>query len=302
MENAGTSGRRNCPVCGQGRYESSMSVAQIATNVRKQPYRLSTVWRCNNCGSLHSLERRDPGIVYKNYPYGNRSLDGFTRHAFAHYVRRLKKHGITRSHSILDYGCSEGLLVDYLREHGYMECGGYDPFSSNEHYRDPTNLQRQYDVVICQDVIEHVEDPCQLMDTLSQAVNPGGILCIGTPRADGIDLQNPNYTIHSLHQPYHLHILSEEGLKGIGSGKGLLLEKLYLRHSCDTFFPSVNWPFLRAYLRGVDDTLDAGFDPPHVDVVLKSPRLWFLALFGYLLDCESEMIAVFRKPKLFNQT
>jgi hypothetical protein len=135
------------------------------------------------------------------------------------------------------------------------------------------------------------------MAVLSHAVRPGGLLCIGTPRADGIDLRNPNRTIHSLHQPYHLHILSEKALKAIATGEGLVLEQLYRRHSCDTLFPFVNWPFLRAYLRALDDTLDAGFDPPRIDVVAKSPGLLFLGLFGYLLRCDSEMIAAFRKPK-----
>jgi len=243
---------------------------------------------------LHSCEQQDLTVFYEDYPYNRRRLDDFTRHVFAHYIRRLQKHGLRPTHCVLDYGCSGGLLLDYLRERGFRTCTGYDPYSLT--FSDPTTLSHQYDAVICQDVIEHVEDSRRLMRMLSRAIRPGGLLCIGTPRAEGIDLHNPNRAIHSLHQPYHLHILSEKALKDIATDEGLVLEKLYRRHSCDTWFPFVNWPFLRAYLGMIDDTLDGGFDRPRVDLVVKSPRLWFLGLFGYLLGCHSEMIAVFRKP------
>ena len=188
--------------------------------------------------------------------------------------------------------------MEYLRERGFTDCAGYDPYSSR--FADPRVLDREYDAVICQDVIEHVEDTRQLMAALARSLSPEGLLCIGTPRADGIELDNPTDSIHSLHQPYHLHILSENALTQIASDAGLVPEKLYLRHSCDTPYPFVNWPFLRGYLKAVDDTLDAGFDPPQVGAAARSPRLLFLGLFGYVFPCPSEMIGLFRKPTTTN--
>jgi 2-polyprenyl-3-methyl-5-hydroxy-6-metoxy-1,4-benzoquinol methylase len=289
-----SSNRSTCAVCGQGRYQDASDIARIASNVRRWREHTSTVWRCNFCGCLHSLERQDLTIFYQEYPYGRRRLDHFTRQVFRHYIQRLQAHGLRPEHAVLDYGCSEGLLLKYLRENGFAACWGYDPYSSA--FSDPSTLTRQYDLVTCQDVIEHVEDPQELMGVLSRSVRPGGLLCIGTPRADGIDLRDPSDSIHSLHQPYHLHILSEKALTDIALKAGLVCEKLYLRHSCDTPYPFINWPFLRGYLKAIDDTLDAGFDPPHVGAVARSPRLWFLGVFGYLLSCRSEMIAIFRKP------
>jgi len=286
--------RTTCPLCEQGRYAEATDTAKVASNVRRWRTHTSTVWRCPVCGSLHSAERQDLAVFYENYPYNRRRLDTFTRRVFSHYVRRLERnHGLRTSQAVLDYGCSEGLLLTFLRERGFRHCHGYDPYSSA--FADPSVLNREYDAVICQDVIEHVEDPRDLMGTLARAMRPGGLLCIGTPRADGIDLRRAQDAIHSLHQPYHLHILSEKALTAVALGEGLRLERLYRRHSCDTRYPFVNWSFLRGYLRALDDTLDAGFDPPRVDVVATSPGLLVRGLLGYLVPASTEMIAVFRK-------
>lgn len=281
-----------CEVCGSGDYGSSTDVASIQSNVRRWSHVMTTVWRCHCCSSMNALERRDLSPFYVDYPYGRRRLDRFTRHAFASYLKRLQRHGLNVSNSILDYGCGDGLLLEYLRERGYQDCDGYDPYSPK--YRQPQALGRTYDVVICQDVIEHVEDPRELMLQLTGLVRPGGLLCIGTPRSDGIDLTKPLSSIHSLHAPFHLHVLSEVALVALAHELGLTREQVYLRHSCDSPVPFVNWPFLRAYLKSLDDTLDAGFETPRLGVVAKSPMLWFLGLFGYLMPSNSEMIAVFR--------
>lgn len=285
--------RSTCVVCGKGRYERSAQIAMVASNVRRWSGHRSTVWRCGSCGCLHSLEVVDLGPFYQDYPYGRRRLDGFTRRVFAYYVARLRDHGLEASHAVLDYGCGEGLLLDYLREIGFTDCTGYDPYSAK--YSDPGALERRYDAVICQDVIEHVENPRRLMELLAGCVRPGGLLCVGTPRAEGIDLERPAESIHSLHQPFHLHILSETALEAIAADAGLVAEKVYHRHSCDTPYPFVNWPFLRAYLKAMDDTLDAGFDPPRIGIVAASPRLLLLGLFGYLFPSPGEMIGIFRR-------
>lgn len=289
-----TATRDTCVLCGQGRYDPAGDVAQVRSNVRRWRDVASTLWRCTACGSLHNLERRDLAPFYEGYPYARRRLDAFTRRVFDAYLRRLARHGVDPAAAVLDYGCSQGLLIEHLRLRGFADCAGFDPYSTD--YRDPAVLERQYDVVVCQDVIEHVEDPRALLRELAAVLRSGGLLCLGTPRADGIDLAHAQDAIHSLHTPYHLHILSERALVAGAAAAGLRLEQLYRQHSCDTLHPFTNWAFLRAYLRAADDTLDAGFDPPRVSVVARSPRLWALGLLGGWRQTPSEMIAIFRRP------
>lgn len=287
--------RDTCTLCGKGRYENATAIARVHSNVRHCVNHLSTVWQCPICNSLHSLEDVDLGSFYQNYPYSNRRLDFWTRKVFAQYVRRLRHLGLTSTSSILDYGCSKGIFLDYLREIGVTELAGYDAYV--DRFSNTNVLKAQYDFVIAQDVIEHVEQPEEQFETLANCVKPGGILCIGTPRADGIRLDDAEYFIHTLHQPYHLHIFSEAALLNLASRHGLIAEKVYRRHIVDTASPFVNWTFLHAYLRKIDNTLDAGFEPPRLTKILMSPYVLLMGLVGYLFPIRSEILVLFRKTQ-----
>lgn len=285
--------RDRCRLCGQGRFADATEVAQVHSNVRRWKDHFSTVWRCPVCGSLHSLETVDLGPFYAAYPFGQRRLDPFTRRVFSRYLGHLRKAGVTANSTVLDYGCGSGLLLDYLAETGIRSVSGYDAYVPQ--FDDPTVLERKYDCVIAQDVIEHVEDPEALLSDLAGCVKPGGLLCIGTPRAEGIDLRQTERFIHSLHQPYHLHILSESVLITIANRHGLSLESVLRRHTLDTPYPFVNWTFLKGYLKRLDNTLDAGFEPPRIAKIATSPYLLFTGLVGYLFPSRTEMLVLLRK-------
>lgn len=287
--------RNTCILCGQGRFDETCEKAMVPSNVRKIKHMQFPVWRCGHCGCIHSLKKENMVKYYQEiYPYVKRTLDDYTQRLFNNYVRRLQKFGLTKQSSILDYGCAEGLMIDHLKKQGYHNTTGYDPFSSR--YSDAAVMKSRYDVVICQDVIEHVEDPRDLMRQLSIIVKPGGILCMGTPRAEGINLSKALTHKHALHQPYHLHILSQKALTELALEQKMSVMRIFHRDSSDTIFPFNNWRFIRAYMAALDDTLNAGFDPPRIDIILKSPRLWFLGLFGGIPQSPYSMIGIFKKP------
>ena len=56
--------------------------------------------------------------------------------------------------SLLDYGCGKGGILQYLREnYPHLHCIGYDPAVSIYE-----NIpQQKFDVVFCNDVLEHIE-------------------------------------------------------------------------------------------------------------------------------------------------
>ncbi len=57
--------------------------------------------------------------------------------------------------SLLDYGCGKGTLVRALNGHGIVRAVGYDPALPQWNA-----LPMPADVVICTDVLEHVEPDC----------------------------------------------------------------------------------------------------------------------------------------------
>ncbi len=283
-----------CNVCEDpGGLAGATDVARVACNVRAFRNEIFTFWRCSNCQSLHCREDADLDRYYREYPVKGHALDFWARAAYANHLHRLKLAGLRQGMSVLDFGCGPGLLVRYLRERGFSDVNGYDAHIPE--FSDRGVFARSYDCVISQDVIEHAEDPRAFLAELVRLLVPGGLLAIGTPNAAGIKLAKPELFSLSLHPPYHRHLLSEQALLAMAGKKGLTPVARYHRFYYDTLWPTVNYRFLRGYVRRAGNVLDAAFEPPQVGLVLTSPVLWFHALFGYFFPPRSEMMVVFRR-------
>lgn len=131
----------------------------------------------------------------------------------------MTKHGFSKTHSLLDYGCGNGLFIDYLQEQGFSNSYGYDSYVPEDGFGDRTILQnRTFDYILLQDVIEHVEDPKVLLNELDGLLSPGGCILIGTFNAANIDLDRPNVpdSYQEVHVPYHLHLYTREYLESLG--------------------------------------------------------------------------------------
>lgn len=282
-----------CNVCeAPGSFASASDVAQVTCNVRAFANDIFTFWRCPNCQSLHCREDADLSRYYREYPVKGHALDFWARAAYANHLHRLSLAGLRQGMSILDYGCSMGLLVRYLSERGFTAVKGYDAYVTE--FSGKSILNQKYDCVISQDVIEHAEDPQAFLADIVRLLVPGGLLAIGTPNAAGIDLAQPELFSLSLHPPYHRHLLSEQALLAMAGKLGLTPVARYHRFYYDTLWPTVNYRFLRGYVGRSGNVLDAAFEPPRVGLVLTSPLLWFHALFGYFFPPRSEMMVLFR--------
>lgn len=283
-----------CNVCdAPGNFTDTNDVTQVSCNVRSFANDAFTFWRCKNCHSLHCREDADLSKYYLEYPIQGHALDFWTRAAYANIFTRLIRAGLQPEMSILDYGCSMGLLVRYLAKRGFSSVNGYDAYVHE--YSNKKILNKEYDCVISQDVIEHAESPQEFLAEMVRLLVPGGLLAIGTPNAAAIDLAQPKTFSLSLHPPYHRHLLSEQALLAMATKLELTPVARYHRFYYDTLWPTVNYRFLRGYIGRSGNLLNAAFEPPRVSVVLTSPVLWFHALFGYFFPPRSEMMLLFRR-------
>ena|SRR5689334_5199194 len=98
----------------------------------------------------------------------------------------------------LDVGCGAGLLAEPLARLG-AKVTGIDATPAviavaREHaaamaldidYRvgDVQELEGQFDLVTCMEVIEHVADPADFVEALAKRLAPGGLLIMSTPNA-----------------------------------------------------------------------------------------------------------------------
>lgn len=286
-----------CNLCDNpGTFETAIDIASVPCHVRMFKDEKFTVWRCRNCGSLHSMEDADLARFYAGFKTGQdkHGLDPHTWVGYQNRLRLLRARGLKSSDRILDYGCGPGLYVRFLKKNGYPNTFGYDEYGEN--YADRAVLEAQYDVIISHDVIEHVPEPRQYMETLSSLLKPGGLMVIGTPNADHIRLKATPYFPAELSQPYHQHILSERVLMNLAAERGLHAEHRYRRFYFDSLYPSVNTRFIWAYVDALGGMLDAVIEPPRYDVIFRSPKLLFWMFFGYFFPSRANILVSFRKP------
>jgi len=281
-----------CNVCDcPGTLEDSPETARVASNVRRFHEDEFTVWRCANCGSLHRLEDVDLQYYYQDYFLQQHRLDFFTRRGYGNRLRMLRKHGLAREASILDFGCGRGVFVSFLRKRGYQHVEGFDAFVPQ--YADPSVLDKPYEAIVSFDVIEHVEQPRDFFTQLSHQLSDGGLLVVSTPNADFLPLSFPQAM--ELHQPYHQHILSERALLSLGQQHGLKAVEVRRRYWLDTLVPAVNTRFVWEYVYRAGGLVDVSMEPPRIGMVLATPRLWFYAMAGYFFPPRGNMLFFFRR-------
>jgi 2-polyprenyl-3-methyl-5-hydroxy-6-metoxy-1,4-benzoquinol methylase len=282
-----------CNVCEPGGVAiAEAETALVRPNIRRLQDERFNVWRCPRCRSIHAREEVDLDLYYRDYPFLSAKMDWRSRAMYKNQLARLKRAGLSRGARILDYGCGSGNFVRYLKSRGYSEATGYDAYSPD--FADASVLEQRYDCIISQDVIEHVAAPWDLLRTFSELTNPGAIVAIGTPDADAIDLANTDAFKHTLHQPFHRHILSTQALLAAGQRLGWRLARYYPTMYANTLVPFINSRFGFHFMRCGDDTIDVLFAP----IPFNNAKLWTLttlyyALFGYFHAPRTDVMAVF---------
>lgn len=74
---------------------------------------------------------------------------------------------------ILDYGSGQGVFTATMRQHGFSDIAGYDPFSQ------PQRPDGKFDIVTCFEVVEHTARPLETFAEMVRYLKPGGALLIG---------------------------------------------------------------------------------------------------------------------------
>lgn len=277
--------------------DDNAAFAVIPCHVRAFMGESFRLWRCDGCRTIHCRDIVDLDHYYAAYPFKAAELSFIWRIFYRNLTRRFTRHGLTRNHTLLDYGCGNGLFGSYLRSRGFSGYHGYDPYGPPDGLGDAGVLDRcPFDFILLQDVLEHVEDPRALLRAMDEVLAPGGSILVGTPNADRIDLRRPDVFQNEAHAPYHLHIYTLDGLIDIGRAFNWQPITIYDRSYHDRPWFGMNTRAAKQYQRLIDGSFDAYFDPFDPIKAFTSPSFLFYAVFGYGLSYRSDMSIMFRKP------
>jgi len=173
----------------------------LATAVARSPgLFFGDIVRCANCG-LYSVEQVPPAEELANFYHRYQGNRGYSRKQnkkikrASSRIQRLRKQRSAKT--FLDVGCNLGYAVEAARQCGLSATGieigrgafelARAAFPNSEFIcGDITTWPaqgRQFDIVYCSEVIEHVPDFIRFSEAITALVSPQGTLFLTTPYA-----------------------------------------------------------------------------------------------------------------------
>lgn len=189
----------------------------------------SAILQCRACGTV-CTDRVPPPAALRRFYGAYRSNTAYLAKLdkkLARDSRRLTwlKH-LVWGRRFLDVGCNIGCAVEAARRHGFAATGlelGEDAvaiarqrFPRNEFFTgtlDALPPGRQFDLVQCVEVIEHVPNVPSLAAGLAATVAPGGLLFLTTPDAGHRRVRANLLRWEALRPPEHLTLFTRAGVR-----------------------------------------------------------------------------------------
>lgn len=185
-----------CPVCGRAGEHRAVLASPSMFDAAKRLIFLV----CDGCGSGFFDDRAVPAyedaedtqFPIKFYVEKGAGIDSM--------LRPIAVVPFTPATRYLEIGCGFGFSLDFVTRHHRAQALGIDPSSIAAEGRRRLGLDivsdyfgaglldrvGQRDVVYCSELIEHIEDPAQLLTDIAAVLAPDGLLILTTPAVESV--------------------------------------------------------------------------------------------------------------------
>jgi len=250
--------QRSCEIC------NNTTINQIL-NVREMYFGTREVFdylECSNCGCLQLINPPNDFSVY--YPNGyftfqqkhegriksmlNRFRDGtamgdrtlvgnflFKKFGEPTYLTRMKNAEVGIKDSILDVGCGKGILLHKMKESGFENVLGIDPFIDETiTYKNGLTilkkkfelLEGKFDFIMFNHSFEHMEKPFQVIKHSNKLLEKNKFLLIRIPVADSYAFTHYKENWCSLDAPRHLFLHTKNSIEILAKSSGFEIKKI----------------------------------------------------------------------------
>lgn len=179
-----------------------------------------------------------------------------------HVVNEVLAQAPDRQARILDLGCGSGALLGRLQAQGYTELHGIDiaapaqPAGGIRYAEadfDNATLPYEtfaFDLVLCVEVVEHLENPGAVLRELARVLRPGGRLLLTTPNVHSLEarlrllLRGELKQFDRIGDPTHVSPVFLHPFKLLLQRQGLRIERVWgfpLDGSSPTSRPVLRW-------------------------------------------------------------
>ena len=231
----------SCDLCGSGEFKYLYRI-----NRHNENY---DIVRCKKCGLVYmnprfSSERikqfytKDYYIGAQEFHYADERKE-FKATEYLNQARltQIKKH--KKGYNLLEIGCSFGYFLKTARDMGWNVSGVELSEYSSKYAKEKLNLKvytgtieqasfsdQLFDVVVMQEVIEHLESPTKTLNNIYRVSKPNGLLVIQTSNIESIYSRlTKDKWIYFL--PGHLYYFSPKTLANLSKKTGFKIIKSY---------------------------------------------------------------------------
>jgi len=151
------------------------------------------------------------------------------------YIKRLRVANVGFNDKILDVGCGKGILLYKMKQSGFLNVMGLDPFIDETIvYKnglkilkgDLAEIQGRYDFIMFNHSFEHMKKPFEIIRNVNKLLNEGKFLLLRIPVCDSYAFKHYKNNWCSLDAPRHLFLHTKKSIKLLADKSGFKIEKI----------------------------------------------------------------------------
>ncbi len=149
---------------------------------------------------------------------------------------------------ILDIGCGSGWRLYALREAGFINVLGIDPYLEKEEIihsngvrilkKDIESMEGEWDLIMFHHSFEHLADPTASLRKAASLLRKNGACLIRVPNVDSFAWDNYRENWYQIDAPRHFYLYSRKSIDVLAEKAGFWVSKILFDSTMDQFWKS----------------------------------------------------------------
>lgn len=239
-----------------------LQIEQIPDNLAA--YYPANYYSYRDASKTGSLLQKTLTRMRDTYEVTGHNLIGRVMHLLSPSAKlaTLRPIKLSRDARIMDVGCGTGHLLHSLRETGFHNLLGIDPFNREDitypnglriEKRDIFSEQGQWDLVMFHHSFEHLPNQRANLQQAFNILKPGGVALVRVPTVSSYVWQEYGVSWVQLDAPRHLYLHSLKSMEVLAEQAGFLTEQVIYDSNALQFWGSKQY---------------------EKDIPLRDPRSW----------------------------
>jgi len=153
----------------------------------------------------------------------------------SHFPLRNRRDLLDKTKKILDVGCGTGNFLWILKELGFDNLFGIDPYIEGNIIfpnglkilkKTIHDLNEEFDLIMFHHSFEHVSDPLETLQSASRLLKKGGICLVRVPIVDSYAWKHYKENWYALESPRHFFLHSIKSIKILADKTGFILKDI----------------------------------------------------------------------------